>query len=67
MGIETVAFGLAVIGGVCLGITLIGLTICAWALIFMVMREEWRDSKLVEEEKPATTRTRRSSTTEGTK
>ena len=73
MGIETVVFGLAAIGGICLGITLIGLTICTWALIFMVMRKTFGSTRrpdkfeLVEEEKPVTTRTRRNSTAEAAK
>ena len=69
MGIETVVFGLAAIGGICLGITLIGLTICVWVLIYNVMRNLFRQTpkrfELVEdgrEEKKTTTSTRRNRT-----
>lgn len=69
MGIETVVFGLAAIGGICLGITLIGLTICVWVLIYNVMRSLFRQTpkrfELVEdgrEEKKTTTSTRRNRT-----
>ena len=69
MGIETVVFGLAAIGGICLGITLIGLTICVWVLIYNVMRSLFRQTpKKIEfvgderEEKKTTTSTRRNRT-----
>lgn len=69
MGIETVVFGLAAIGGICLGITLIGLTICVWVLIYNVMRNLFRQTpKRFEvvgnerEEKKAATSTRRNRT-----
>lgn len=66
MGIETVVFGLAAIGGICLGITLIGLTICVWALIYNLMRGLFKQTpkrfELVEDEKKTTTSTRRNRT-----
>lgn len=69
MGIETVVFGLAAIGGICLGITLIGLTICVWALIYSLMRGLFKQTpkrfELVEDgrdEKKTTTSTRRNRT-----
>ena len=72
MGMETVVFGLAAIGGICLGITLIGLTICVWVLIYNVMRnlfrqtpkrfEIVRDEKDEREEKKTATSTRRNRT-----
>ena len=70
MGIETIMFGLAAIGGICLGITLIGLTICVWVLIYNVMRSLFRQMpKRFEfvgeektEEKKTTTSTRRNRT-----
>ena len=69
MGIETVVFGLAAIGGICLGITLIGLTICVWVLIYNLMRNLFRQTpKRFEivgeerEEKKTTTSTRRNRT-----
>lgn len=69
MGIETVVFGLAAIGGICLGITLIGLTICVWVLIYSLMgsllKQTPKRFELVEDgrdEKKTTTSTRRNRT-----
>lgn len=61
-----IILALSAIGGICLGVTLIGITICTWFLIFNLMKgllaQTPKRFELVEDEKKTTTSTRRNRT-----
>lgn len=61
-----IILALSAIGGICLGVTLIGITICTWFLIFNLMKgllaQIPKRFELVEDEKKTTTSTRRNRT-----